>query len=188
MPMTAAVNLADFNYILPDDRIARTPLADRAASKLLVCERGSGLFKHAIFRDLEVLLRSGDVLVLNNTKVLPARLYGKKATGGQVEALLLEDCGGGAWEVLLKPSGRIQRGTKIHFTEGKGTARRAPTLVAEVMDELRPGTGERKVRFEVGAGPCACPSTEGAHGGAPLRSFHPMFPLTPRCLFPDPGA
>ena len=108
---------------------------------MLQVERASGQFTHGIFWDLKKLLRAGDVLVLNNTKVLPARLLGTKPTGGAVEALLLKETKAGEWKTLLRPGGRVKKGTRILF-EKNGTS-----LAAEVLDEPHSDSGERRIRF-----------------------------------------
>lgn len=110
------MRLSDLDYPLPKEKIALFPSEDRTAAKLLCVDRESGACSHRIFCDLLELLRPGDLLVLNDAKVLPARLFGKRATGGKVEILLLKDLGNNRWEALLKPGGRIKDGEKIIFS------------------------------------------------------------------------
>lgn len=118
------MQLEDFDYNLPPELIAQTPLPRRDESRLLVLKRQTGVIEHRVFRDLPSYLRSGDVLVLNDTRVLPARLIGRRArTGGRVEALLLREVGPDEWEVLVKPGRRCPEGEELIFGEGKLTAR-----------------------------------------------------------------
>ncbi len=139
------MKLSDFDYPLPPEFIAQHSIEPRDAARLLVVDRATGRISHRVFRDLPELLRPDDVLVLNNTRVIPARLRARKATGGAVEVLLLRPAGEPpdppprpeVWEVLLRPGRRVRTGTRLHF---------APELIGEV---ITPGTeGVRLVRFE----------------------------------------
>src|SRR5690242_6476229 len=94
---------ADYDYNLPADLIAQTPLEHRDECRLLVLNRATGETSHHHFRDLLTLLRSGDLLVVNDTRVLPARLFGRKPTGGRVEILLTRRHGDDAWDALTRP-------------------------------------------------------------------------------------
>lgn len=105
--------VADFDYHLPKERIAQEPLADRSASKLMVMDRSTGLLQHRIFRELPELLRSGDLLVVNDSRVIPARIRGHRSTGGAVEFLLLRPDTEGFWLALAKPVRRLQIGERI---------------------------------------------------------------------------
>jgi len=111
------VLLSDFDYELPRSAIAQTPLAERDASRLLVLERGSGKTSHRGFRELPALLHSGDLLVVNRSRVLPARLLGRLRGGGAAEILLLRDVSaehaGGAWEAFVRPGRRLRPGDRI---------------------------------------------------------------------------
>ncbi len=110
----------DFDYDLPEALIAQTPLVERDASKLLVLDKGTGEIEHKNFSDIINYLHNGDVLVLNDTKVIPARLYGiKEETGAFIEILMLKNRGDDVWQCLAKPAKRIQVGTVITFGEGK---------------------------------------------------------------------
>lgn len=117
------MRLSEFDYTLPQELIAQHPVAPRDGARLLVVHRADGFLQHRIFSDLPEYLRRGDVLVLNNTRVIPARLRGRKATGGDVEVLLLrpaagEDTGGRErWEVLVRPGRRVRQGTRLTFAE-----------------------------------------------------------------------
>ncbi|MCX7007103.1 MAG: S-adenosylmethionine:tRNA ribosyltransferase-isomerase, partial [Kiritimatiellaeota bacterium] len=93
---------SDFNYALPPKLIAQEPAARRDASRLLVIRRATNELEHRRFADLPSLLAPGDLLVLNDTRVLPARLFGRKPTGGKIELLLLEERADGSWEALLR--------------------------------------------------------------------------------------
>jgi S-adenosylmethionine:tRNA ribosyltransferase-isomerase len=121
--------LSDYDYILPERLIAQTPLADRAASRLLHLDRHRGTVTHRQFRDVPQLLRSGDTLVVNNTRVSAVRLVGRKPTGGNVEALLLEATKPNLYVSLVRPGKRLRAGAVIQFGE----------LTATVEDELEDG-------------------------------------------------
>ena len=112
----------DFSYDLPQELIAQTPLADRTASRLLTLNRRTGEVRHGVFRDIKERLRPGDLLVVNNTKVMPARLFGQDAKGRAVEILLLERRGLDRWEVLTKPGKFAREGDTLTFG-GKLTAK-----------------------------------------------------------------
>ena len=128
----------DFDYELPEELIAQTPLADRPASRLLVLEKDTGDIQHRHFRDILDLLHPGDCLVLNDTKVIPARLYGEREdTGAPVEFLLLEQKNEDIWNVILKPGKKCKPGHVISFGGGK--------LKAEIL-EITDG-GNRLVKF-----------------------------------------
>ena len=115
--MVILVNIEDFNYNLPENLIAQTPLKERSNSRLLVMDRKDGNLKDDIFKNIINYLNSGDVLVLNNTKVLPARIFGlKEETNAHIELLLLKDLGNDTWECLSKPFKRLDIGTKIVFS------------------------------------------------------------------------
>lgn len=128
-----------FDYHLPEDLIAQTPLKDRASSRLMVLDRKNGTIRHDVFKNIKNYLRKGDCLVLNDTKVLPARLFGiKEETGAKVEVLLLTQKDGNIWETLVKPAKRIKKGTMISFGEG--------ILKARCLEELE--HGGRLLQFE----------------------------------------
>lgn len=120
-----------FDYYLPDNLIAQSPLLDRSSSRLMVLDRKTGKIKDDTFKNIVNYFKEGDVLVLNNTKVLPARLIGKKCeTGAVIEILLLKDLGKDVWECLVKPARRISEGTVVSFGEGLLKCR-----CVEVLDE-----------------------------------------------------
>ncbi|MGQ7277970.1 tRNA preQ1(34) S-adenosylmethionine ribosyltransferase-isomerase QueA [Brevibacillus thermoruber] len=128
-----------FDFELPERLIAQHPLKDRTASRLLVLDKRTGEMAHRRFTDLVEYLRPGDVLVLNDSRVLPARLIGEKAgTGAKIEVLLLKSLGGDRWETLVKPGKRVKPGTEVVF--GGGLLR----CVCEEVTE----TGGRIVRFQ----------------------------------------
>ncbi|KYD33601.1 hypothetical protein B4114_2147 [Geobacillus stearothermophilus] len=121
-----------FDFHLPEELIAQTPLPDRAASRLMVLDKRTGAIRHETFRNIISYLNPGDCLVLNDTRVMPARLYGEKAeTGGTVEVLLLKHLDGDRWETLVKPGKRVKPGTKLTFGGGK--------LEAVCLDTLEHG-------------------------------------------------
>lgn len=114
------MNIEDFDFNLPEELIAQTPLKDRSASRLLVLNREAKTIEHNRFTAIKKYLRKGDCLVLNDTRVLPARLYGvKKDTGAKIEILLLHQEEEDNWEVLVKPAKKIRQGTEIVFGDGK---------------------------------------------------------------------
>ena len=114
------MKVEDFNYELPEELIAQTPLEERDASRLLVLDKASGKTEHKIFRDIIDYLNPGDTLVLNDTKVLPARLIGEKEdTKAVIEVLLLKNVENDNWECLVKPARRVKVGTKVVFGNGK---------------------------------------------------------------------
>ena len=127
----------DFWYDLPDELIAQTPLQQRDASRLLVLNRENGDTAHKHFYDIIDFLRPGDCLVMNNSRVLPARLLGHRPTGGAVEVLLLRDLGDKKWECLCKPGRKMQAGNEVIFGNGELTA-----TVSTVQDD-----GNRVVEF-----------------------------------------
>lgn len=133
------MNTADFDFHLPEELIAQTPLEKRDASRLLIVDRSSGEFSDQHFDSIIDQLQPGDALVMNNTRVLPARLYGEKpGTGGHVELLLLKNTEGDQWEVLAKPAKRLKVGAQVSFGDGR--------LTATVVDKLE--HGGRIVRFD----------------------------------------
>ena len=118
------MELSDFNYELPQELIAQDPLEDRASSRLMVLDRETGETEHRTFRDIRQYLRKGDCLVINDTKVIPARLIGvKEGTGAKIEVLLLTRKENNVWETLVKPGKKCRTGTVIEFGDGllKGT-------------------------------------------------------------------
>lgn len=129
----------DFDFDLPEELIAQTPLERRDASKLLVLDKTTGEISHRHFTDVIDYMEKGDTLVLNDTKVMPARLYGvKEETGAVIEILLLKDEGNNVWECLTKPAKRIKEGTIVSFGDGKLKAK-----CMEVLDE-----GIRRFKLE----------------------------------------
>jgi S-adenosylmethionine:tRNA ribosyltransferase-isomerase len=130
------MRVADFDYELPPELVAQDPVEPRDASRMLVLERDTGRLHDAWFRDIGQWLRAGDLLVLNNTRVIPARLFGRLPTGGVVELLLLREVEAGTWEVLSRPARKARPGTVL--TLGR--------FRAEVLE--RKPDGVRLVRFE----------------------------------------
>lgn len=129
----------DFYYDLPQELIAQDPLKDRASSRLMVLDKETGEMRHKIFRDIVDYLNPGDCLVLNNTKVIPARLLGNKAeTNAAIEVLLLKRREHNIWETLVKPGKKARPGTKIIFGEG--------LLIGEVLDIVE--KGNRLIQFD----------------------------------------
>ena len=128
----------DFWYDLPEELFAQTPLQQRDSSRLLSLDRNSGEIRHRHFYDIIEDLRPGDCLVMNDSRVLPARLLGRRPTGGAVEILLLRDLGTKQWECLCKPGRKMQVGSRVIFGNGE--------LAAEVIEVKE--DGNRIVRFE----------------------------------------
>ena len=132
------MKVSDFNYDLPQELIAQVPIKNRDESRLMVLDRKSKTIDHKIFKDILDYLKPGDCLVRNNTKVIPARLYGiKEETGINVEFLLLNRIEGDYWEVMVKPGRRLKKGTNVIFGNG--------LLKAEILDIME--GGNRKVKF-----------------------------------------
>ena len=132
---------SDFYYDLPEELIAQDPLEDRTASRLLVLDRKTGAVKHKIFSDVIDYLNKGDCLVINNTRVIPARLIGEKeGTGGKVEVLLLKRRANDVWETLVKPGKKLKPGAKITFGDGR--------LRAEVLEVVEEGNRLVKFHYE----------------------------------------
>ena len=130
---------SDFYFDLPKELIAQDPLADRASSRLLCLDKYTGATSHHVFREVVNYLKPGDCLVLNNTKVIPARLYGvKEDTGAAIEVLLLKRKEDNQWETLVRPGKKCKPGTRLVFGEG--------LLHAQVLDVLE--EGNRLIRFE----------------------------------------
>lgn len=133
------MDVSMFDYDLPEELIAQTPLKDRAASRLMVLNPNNGTIRHGHFTDIIDYLHPGDCLVLNDTKVLPARLLGyKEETGAKIEVLLLKRREGDEWECLVKPAKRVHEGTRIMFGDG-----RLEAVCSKELDE-----GRRIVTFE----------------------------------------
>lgn len=135
----ANLKTSDFYFDLPKELIAQDPLEDRSSSRLLMVDKNTGDIKHEVFRNIVDYLHPGDCLVLNNTKVLPARLLGvKEDTGAAVEVLLLKRKEGNVWETLVKPGKKMRPGARVVFGDG--------LLKGEVIDVVE--EGNRLIRFE----------------------------------------
>ena len=130
---------SDFYYDLPEELIAQDPLEDRSSSRLMVLDRESGNISHRIFKDIIDYLNPEDCLVINDTKVIPARLYGvKEDTGAHIEILLLKRRENDVWETLVRPGKKAKPGTRLTFGDGR--------LKAEVIDVVE--EGNRLIHFE----------------------------------------
>ena len=132
------MKLEEFDYNLPEELIAQVPIQQRDESRLMVVDREKRTIEDKVFRDIIDYLEPGDCLVRNNTKVIPARLYGKKDTGANVEFVLLKQLDGDIWESIVRPGNKLKPGSKVIFGDG--------LLKAEILDVLEDGT--RKVKFE----------------------------------------
>ena len=133
------MKVSDFNYDLPQELIAQVPIKNRDESRLMVLNREKQTIEHKIFKDIIDYLEPGDCLVRNNTKVIPARLYGiKEETNANVEFLLLNRIDGDIWEVMVRPGKKLKVGAKVTFGDG--------ILKAEILEQL--DNGNRKVKFE----------------------------------------
>lgn len=130
----------DFYYELPPELIAQTPLEKRDCSRLMLLDRESGEVQHSVFSSLPEYLREGDCIVFNDSRVIPARLLGRRSTGGAVEVLLLNDKGGGVWETLTKPGRKTPVGAELSFGEGE--------LSAHVIGSGSDGTKYIKFEYE----------------------------------------
>jgi S-adenosylmethionine:tRNA ribosyltransferase-isomerase len=132
------MHIADFDYELPAELIAQTPLEERDASRMLVLDRDEQMWVDSSFREFTKYLRPDDVVVVNNSRVIPARLLGRREeTGGQVEIFLVREIEPEDWEALVRPGGRLKKGARAIFGDGR--------LIAELLDE--PGPELRRVRF-----------------------------------------
>lgn len=135
------MDLKDFNYDLPEELIAQDPLEDRSSSRLMVLHKDTGRIEHKIFRDIIDYLNPGDCLVINDTKVIPARLMGiKEDTGATIEVLLLKRNADDVWECLVKPGKKARTGARIVFGEG--------LLVGEIVDVIEDGNRMIKFHYE----------------------------------------
>ena len=132
------MKLEEFDYNLPEELIAQVPIQKRDESRLMVVDREKRTIEDKVFKDIIDYLEPGDCLVRNNTKVIPARLYGKKDTGANVEFVLLKQLEGDVWESIVRPGNKLKPGSKVIFGDG--------LLKAEILDVLEDGT--RKVKFE----------------------------------------
>ena len=131
------MELSEFNYQLPEELIAQTPIKKRDESRLMILDKKHGDIQHKTFKDILDYLQPGDCIVRNNTKVIPARLYGKKETGANVEFVLLKNIENDIWEAMVRPGNKLHVGAKVEFGEG--------ILKAEIIETLQDGT--RKVKF-----------------------------------------
>ena len=131
------MKVTEFDYDLPKELIAQTPIEKRDESRLMVLNRKTKTIEHKIFKDIIDYLEPGDCLVRNNTKVIPARIYGKKETGANIEFLLLNNIKGDIWECIVRPGNKLHVGTKVTFGDG--------ILKADILDIMSGGT--RKVEF-----------------------------------------
>ena len=135
------MDLKDFNYDLPEELIAQDPLEDRSSSRLMVLHKDTGRIEHKIFRDIIDYINPGDCLVINDTKVIPARLMGiKEDTGAAIEVLLLKRNVDDVWECLVKPGKKARTGARIIFGEG--------LLVGEIVDVIEDGNRMIKFHYE----------------------------------------
>ena len=132
------MKVTEFNYKLPEELIAQTPIKKRDESRLMILDRNSQTIEHHIFKEIIDYLEPGDCLVRNNTRVMPARIYGKKETGAKIEFLLLKNIEGDIWETIVRPGNKLHIGTKVIFGD--------KLLEAEILD-IMPG-GTRKVKFK----------------------------------------
>ena len=132
------MKVSDFNYDLPKELIAQHPYDKRDEARLMVLDKANKTINHRIFKNVIDYLNEGDCLVINNTKVIPARLYGKKETGAHVEFLLLKRIEGDTWEAIVRPGSKLKQGAKVFFGDG--------ILEATVLEVLE--NGNRKVEFK----------------------------------------
>lgn len=134
------MNKSDFDFYLPERLIAQTPLEKRDSSRLLHLDKKTGAIEHGHFHDITKYLKKGDCLVMNDSRVLPARLIGSRLSGGLVELVLLRDLGDGCWECLSRPGRKTKPGTELTFGDGE--------LTATVMDVAEGGNRIVKFHFE----------------------------------------
>jgi S-adenosylmethionine:tRNA ribosyltransferase-isomerase len=155
--VTRPLRASDFDYSLPPDRIAQEPLPDRGASRLLVLERASGAIRHARFPDLLDLVAPEDVVVLNVSRVVPARLHGKRETGSVAELLLVRELEDGTWLAMGHPGGKLKLGRRVTF---------GPDSAVEIVAML--GGGIRRVQF---VGALDARATLAKYGEVPLPPY-----------------
>ncbi|HEU5259874.1 MAG TPA: tRNA preQ1(34) S-adenosylmethionine ribosyltransferase-isomerase QueA [Gemmatimonadales bacterium] len=155
--MTRVFRATDFDYDLPPELIAQDPLPDRAASRLLVLERATGTIRHGRFPDIDDLVAAEDALVLNASRVIPARLHGSRETGAPAELLLVRECGDGTWLAMGHPGGKLKPGRRV--TLGSDSA-------VEIVGML--GGGVRRVRF---VGALDAGATLAKYGEVPLPPY-----------------
>jgi S-adenosylmethionine:tRNA ribosyltransferase-isomerase len=158
------VHLSDFDYNLPQEQIAQHPLADRAASRLLVLDRVTGTTRHLHFRDLPTLIPPGDLLVINTSRVIPARLLGKREGGQPAELLLVREQPDGTWLAMGHPGGKLKAGRRVTF---------GADSTVEIVEVL--GGGLRRIRF-VGARDAR--ATLAQYGAVPLPPYIKRAPTT----------
>ena len=151
------MRLSDFDYNLPQEQIAQHPLADRAASRLLVLDRTAGTTRHLHFHDLPTLIPPGDLLVINTSRVIPARLHGKRGGGQPAELLLVRGLTDGTWLAMGHPGGKLKPGRRVTFGEDS---------TAEIVEVL--GGGLRRVRF---LGALDASATLAKYGEVPLPPY-----------------
>ncbi len=156
--------LSDFDYDLPSAQIAQHPLPDRSASRLLVLDRASGATRHLHFRDLPALIPPGDLLVINTSRVIPARLHGTREGGQDAELLLVREGGDGTWLAMAHPGGKLKPGRRVSFGDDS---------VAEIVEVL--GGGLRRVRF---VGALDARATLAKYGAVPLPPYIKRAPTT----------
>jgi S-adenosylmethionine:tRNA ribosyltransferase-isomerase len=140
------MRIAEFDYDLPAERIAQEPLAERDASRLLVLDRAGGAWRHHVFHDLPDLLRPGDLVVVNRSRVFPARLLGTRSGGGRAEVLLLREAAPDVWEALVRPARRLRGGQQVRIGE---------SLEVEVLEGPPHADGRRRVRLRAASGEVA---------------------------------
>lgn len=155
--MTSSFQTGDFDYVLPPDRIAQTPLPDRSASRLLMLDRARGSMAHRHFRDLPELVLPEDVVVLNASRVIPARLHGKRESGNVAELLLVRELPSGEWEAMGHPGGKLKPGRRVTFGDD---------AAVEILDVL--GGGLRRVKF---VGALDARATIAKYGEVPLPPY-----------------
>jgi len=132
------VDIAEFDYHLPPELIAQEPLPERDASRLLVLDRRTGQTSHAAFADLPGRLAAGDLIVVNRSRVIPARLLGRRASGGAAEVLLVRDRGEGRWEAMVRPGRHLRPGQRVTIDDDLSVV-----VESEALDE----SGRRRVRL-----------------------------------------
>lgn len=131
------MEVSEFNYNLPEELIAQVPIKKRDESRLMILDRKNYTIQNKVFKDIIDYLEPGDCLVRNNTKVIPARLYGKKETGANIEFLLLNNIEGDIWEVIVRPGNKLHIGTKVIFGDG--------LLQAEILDTMEGRNKKSKI-------------------------------------------
>ena len=174
------MKLSDFMYDLPEERIAQTPVEPRDHSRLMVLHRDTGDIEHKHFYDIIDYLNPGDCLVINETKVIPARLYGERPTGGAVEVLLLKQLGPKRWETLVRPGKKLKPGAEVSFGDGRLKCRVMETTDVGASWNSNARAALRPPWTPWAKCPCLPTSTKSCRTGTATRRYTPNRTAVPQ--------